>query len=199
MNHKSETVRWLGWLSFVGKSEWYLVPAAFLYLATATADWRNAGHRARAWLLKLFGQAAFLFAAVAITGLTVDLVKIVVGRARPWRYGEFGAYHFEPLVVNKYFTSFPSGHSTTLGTVAVVAMIWFPRYWLPILLTGFLCSMLRVAATAHFPSDVTAGYLYGAVLTVLMARFLAARRVGFAPRRGKILPAAIGWRKKSSK
>lgn len=192
LSNRNRLMSWLAWLSNIGKSEWFLVPAFVVYLATATADWKNAGYRVKARLVMLFGQAAFLFGAVAITGISVNVVKIIVGRARPSMFGEFGAYHFDPFVVSKYFSSFPSGHSTTLGTVAAVLMIWFPRHRPAIAVLGLVLSSLRVPAGAHYPSDVAGGFLFGFVLTVAMARFLAARRVGFRPKAGKLLPAAIG-------
>lgn len=194
LSNRNGLTNWLAEASQAGKSEWYLVPAFVLYLAAATADWRSNGYRLKSRLITIFGQAAFMFGAVAITGISVNLVKIVVGRARPWMFGEFGAYHFDPFVVSKYFSSFPSGHATTLGTVAAVLMIWFPRHWLPIGLGFLTLSAFRVPAAAHYPSDVLAGFLFGFVLTVVMARFLAARRVGFRPRPGKLLPAATGIR-----
>lgn len=196
LSHRNRLMSWLAEASQTGKSEWYLVPAFVVYLASATADWKGNGYRVRSRLMVIFGQAAFMFGAVAITGIAVNLVKIMVGRARPWMFGEFGAYHFDPFVVNKYFTSFPSGHSTTLGAVAAVLMIWFPRYWLPIGIAGLVFSSFRVPAVAHYPSDVAAGFLFGFVLTVVMARFFARRRVGFHLRPGKTLPVATGLRQR---
>ncbi|GAA4110322.1 phosphatase PAP2 family protein [Aminobacter aganoensis] len=194
LSNRGRLTGWLAEASQAGKSEWYLVPALLVYLVTATADWRNSGYRVRARLVSWFGQAAFLFGAVAITGIAVNVVKIVIGRARPSMFGEFGAYHFDPFVVSKYFSSFPSGHSTTLGALAAVLMIWSPRQWLPIGVVCLVLSAFRVPAIAHYPSDVLAGFLFAFVLTVVMARFLAARRVGFRPRPGKMLPAAMGMR-----
>lgn len=196
LSHRGRLTGWLAELSQTGKSEWFLVPALLLYLAAATADWRGNGHRVKARLVVAFGQSAFLFGAVALSGVAVNLVKIVVGRARPWMFGEFGAYHFDPFVVSKYFSSFPSGHSTTLGAVAAVLCIWFPRQWLLFSVVGIALSMMRVPAAAHYPSDVVAGFFFGFILTVVMARFLAARRVGFRPREGKMLPAAFGLRRR---
>ncbi|MEJ6781571.1 phosphatase PAP2 family protein [Aminobacter sp. Piv2-1] len=195
LGHRNALTAWLAWLSDVGLSQWYLVPALAIYLAAATADWQNAGYRLKARLTLLFGQAAFMFAAVAISGIAVNLVKIAFGRARPSMFGELGAYHFSPLVVSKYFSSFPSGHATTLGAAAAVLAIWFPRHWLPITVAGLGFAMLRVVARAHYPSDVAAGFLFGWVVVALMARMLAARRMGFRPREGKILPEAIGMRR----
>lgn len=198
LNRKGPLTVVVAFVSNIGLSEWYLFPALFVYLASATADWQNAGYRLKSRLVLCFGQSAFLFAAVAVSGIAVTIVKVVIGRARPSMFGELGAYHFEPLVINKYFSSFPSGHATTLGAVAAVLMIWFPRHWLLIAVSGILLSALRVVSTAHYPSDVAGGFLIGWVLTAVMARMLAARRMGFRPREGKILPAAIGIRQRNS-
>lgn len=192
LSNRGPLMSFLAEASQVGKSEWYLVPAFVIYLASATADWKGNGYRLKSRLVVAFGQAAFMFGAVAISGIAVNLVKIVFGRARPWMFGEFGAYHFDPFVVNKYFSSFPSGHSTTMGAVAAVLMIWFPRYWLPIGIAGLVFSAFRVPAAAHYPSDVAAGFLFGFVIAVVMARFLARRRVGFYLLPGKTLPAVTG-------
>jgi len=192
LSHRGQLTGWMAALSQTGKSEWFLVPALILYLLAATADWRGNGHRVKSRLVVAFGQSAFLFGAVAVSGIAVNLVKIAVGRARPWMFGEVGAYHFDPFTVSKYLSSFPSGHSTTLGAVAAVLCIWFPRQWLVVCVVGLFLSMMRVAAAAHYPSDVVAGFVFGIIVTVLMARFLAARRVGFRPRDGRMLPAAIG-------
>ena len=200
LSNRNGLTNWLAWLSDIGKSEWYLVPALLVYLATAAADWRGAGYGLRARLLALFGQAAFVFGIVAFTGIAVNVIKLFFGRARPAFYGEYGAYHFDPFVVTRYSSSFPSGHATTLGTVAAILMIWFPRHWLPIGIVGLMLSALRIPAAAHYPSDVTAGYLLGLIVTIVAARFFAVRRVGFRLTPGKLLPSAngIGRRKRAA-
>ncbi|PWK75537.1 PAP2 superfamily protein [Aminobacter sp. AP02] len=202
LSNRNRLTNWLAWLSDVGKSEWYLFPAFLVYVATATADWRGVGYGFKARLVTLFGQAAFVFGCVAVTGIAVNIVKIFVGRARPAFYGEYGAYYFDPFVVTRYSSSFPSGHATTLGTVAAILMIWFPRHWLLIAIVGLMLSALRIPAAAHYPSDVNAGYLFGLIVTIVIARFFAARRVGFRPVPGKLLPAATGlgrWKWQSAK
>jgi membrane-associated phospholipid phosphatase len=193
LSNRNGFTAWLAWLSDIGKSEWYLVPALLVYLATAAADWRGVGHGVKARLVTLFGQAAFVFGMVAFTGIAVNIVKLFFGRARPAFYGEYGAYHFDPFVVTRYSSSFPSGHATTIGTVAAILMIWFPRHWLPIGIVGLALSALRIPAAAHYPSDITAGFLFGLIVTIVAARFFAVRRVGFRLVAGKLLPAAVGF------
>ena len=46
----------------------------------------------------------------------------------------------------------------------------------------------RVAARAHYPSDVVAGLSLGLLYALFLARWLARRRVAFRFRKGALLP-----------
>ncbi len=183
----------------IGQSHWYLVPAALLFVAAAFVDWRAAGFRGRRRLVLLLGQAGFAFAAVALSGLLANLVKIVVGRARPQMLDAFGAHHFEPFSLGYAFASFPSGHATTVGAVTALLVLWFPRYAALWAIVGVFLAATRVAATAHYLSDIAGGFLFGLGFTILAARFLARRGVAFRFARGKILPVVVGRRTASRK
>lgn len=176
----------------IGQSHWYLAPAAVLFLGLAFVDWRAAGHRRRRRLLLLFGQAGFAFAAVALSGLAANLIKVIVGRARPLMMDEVGPHHFEPFSVGYAFASFPSGHATTMGAVTALFLLWFPRHAWIWLALGLFLAATRVAATAHYLSDIAGGFLFGMAFTVLAARFLARRGAVFRFVHGKILPAVVG-------
>lgn len=172
----------------VGKSGWYLVPASLLFLASAAADWSLRQRRGKARLARFFGRSAFLFAAVAFSGLITDGLKIVFGRSRPRLFDADGAWHFEPFTPGSAHASFPSGHSTTMGALTAVAFLWFPRWrWLTGPLGLFLAAT-RIPALAHYPSDVVAGWALGFLYTVFLARWLAARRLAFRSERAALLP-----------
>ncbi len=183
----------------IGQSHWYLVPAALLFVGAAYVDWRAAGFRGRRRLVLLLGQAGFAFAAVALSGLVANLVKIVVGRARPQMLDAFGAHHFEPFSLGYAFASFPSGHATTVGAVTALLVLWFPRYAALWAIVGVFLAATRVAATAHYLSDIAGGFLFGLGFTILAARFLARRGAAFRFARGKILPVVVGRRTASRK
>ena len=178
----------------IGLSSWYLVPTALTVLAVALVDWRRLRHRGRARMVTIFGHAAFVFGAVAATGLAVNVLKIVFGRARPVLFEQHGAFHFEPFTVEYAFASFPSGHATTMGAVTMVLILWFPRYALFIGEIGLFLAATRIAANAHYPSDVVAGFAFGTLFTLVMARTLARRRIVFRPSPGALMPAVIGGR-----
>lgn len=196
---RASDAAWIGWMAYatdVGSSQWYLVPAALIFLAVGFADWTRADMRGRSRLAMLFGQAGFSFAAVALSGILVNILKIVFGRARPVLFEQHGAFHFEPFSIGYAFASFPSGHSTTVGAVTGILALWYPRFTVFLVLAGLFFSATRIAARAHYPSDVVTGFLLGILFTVALARFLATRGVVFRLQEGKLLPSVIGLLKK---
>lgn len=181
-------VRLMDWITNVGKSQWYLVPAAIVFLAVSLYDWSLGGRRAKVRLSFLFGQAAYVFSAVALAGIFVNIVKVFFGRARPWQMDLLGTWHFDPFSFGYDFASFPSGHSTTVGAVVGILILWFPRWSIVIVEFGLFFAATRIAAVAHYPSDVMAGFATGLFFAIVIARWLASRRVVFRFVPGKILP-----------
>lgn len=175
-------------LTYVGLSQWYLIPAGLLFLAIALLDWQARDRLGRSRLAYLFGQAGYAFLAVAVSGILCNVVKLFVGRARPELFDEGGPLNFHPFTPGHDFGSFPSGHSTTLGAVAMVLMLWFPRWRFPIVLVCAFAAATRVAAGAHYPSDVVAGFLLGLLYALFLARWLARRHVAFRFSGGRLFP-----------
>lgn len=182
-------VRFMARITNVGLSQWYLVPSALVFLAIAFIDWSSRTRSSRARLALFFGQAGYAFLAIAVAGLINNLIKYVVGRARPKLFEQMGTLSFEPFKGGYLHTSFPSGHSTTLGALAVVLMLWFPRLRWPILIVCLWAAATRVAASAHYPSDVVAGFLLGFLYALFLARWLAARGTVFRSV-GSLFPVA---------
>ena len=172
----------------VGKSDRYLVPSVILFLVTAFLDWSLYRRKAKAWLLRFFGQSAFLFGSVAGSGILVNIIKIPIGRARPKLMENLGPIHFEPFSIGYDFASMPSGHSTTMGAVTLAAALWFPKMRWLILPLGFLLAATRIAAQAHYPSDVVSGFALGFLVALLFARWLGKHNVVFRIQTGRTLP-----------
>ncbi len=110
----------------------------------------------------------FLFSTVATSGLVADLVKFIAGRARPVLYFNENFYGFTFFQTAKVWTSFPSGHSATALSVAMLLAILYPRCRVVSLCIGFLVAFSRIFLAQHYVSDVIAGSLLGIATTALL-------------------------------
>lgn len=184
-------------LTEIGNSRWWLGPLALLMFPAFLLRWRaaEAARRMHGWLA---GAFAFVFAAIAVPGLVNNLLKILIGRARPSVLVEQGIYGFDPFNMYARFHSFPSGHSVTMGALAVALAILMPAYRWWFLAAGVLLASTRMIVNAHFASDVAAGLLVGSIGALLVARLFAARGWVLVRRgRGGLGLAAPGrlWRR----
>lgn len=114
-----------------------------------------------------FYHGAAGLAAVIGSGIIVQILKHLVGRARPrmtlppWE-------HIGPSF-DSDLHSFPSGHTTTSFALAAVLASRFPRQaWIFYLIAG-LVGVGRVVGGSHYPSDVLAGAILGLVVGWVLA------------------------------
>ena len=113
-------------------------------------------------------SALFLFSTVAVSGLTADLVKYSVGRARPKLYFSEQLYGFDFFRWEHAWTSFPSGHSATAFSVAMLLAILYPRWRFAALFVAVLIAFSRIFLAQHYLSDAIAGSYLGIVSTMLL-------------------------------
>ena len=123
------------------------------------------GYYKNNWRLSLAGVSIWA------TMIIDSAIKLLVGRARP------ATEYAENMIIRT--NSFPSGHSAgsmiAYGLLAYLAWNLLPQPWNYIVavilaLLIILIGISRVYLGAHFPSDVVAGWLLGAV--VLLAVIL---------------------------
>ncbi len=117
----------------------------------------------------LANAAVFLFAAVALSGLANDLIKVLVGRSRPGLLFSQGLYGFKPFTDKYLYASFPSGHSNTIAALCYGLNVVTGRFkyiWLTVALSVMAS---RVIVEAHFLSDVVFGACLGIMVTKLIA------------------------------
>lgn len=162
------------------KSGWYIVPAVILISIIGLMDWRELRTASRRAMLAAYGRAAYILAAIAVPGITVNIIKQFVGRARPRMVDDFGIYGFSPFRFDAAFQGFPSGHAATAGSLAVILMLWHPQAKWPLFGLMFVLACGRIPAGAHYPSDVVAGFSIGAIMALAIARWLARRRAVFS-------------------
>jgi lipid A 4'-phosphatase len=149
----------------------------------------------RPWAVPMRAAAAvpgFLFAAVAASGLTVDLLKVIFGRARPKLFLAAGTYDFTWLGLGASYWSFPSGHAATAAALMTALWCLWPRHLLFYVALAALVAVSRVVIGAHFLSDVVMGAFVAVLITrglaALFARYRAFPLLAGAPRRPVLPP-----------
>jgi lipid A 4'-phosphatase len=163
-------------------------------LAFAAMYWGGRWHRLRPWDPALRAAAAFpafFFAAIAASGLTVDLLKIVVGRTRPKLLFADGIYDFGWFGLRADDWSWPSGHAATAAAVVTALWCLWPRPLYLYVAAAALVAFSRVVTGAHYLSDVIAGAAIAVVVTRGVAFWLTPRqRVTKGQLAGKAEPDA---------
>jgi membrane-associated phospholipid phosphatase len=153
-------------LTDLGKSHWYLVPtgviALFCFGGAAMAK-NNPARQAR--LRKIAYFMAFIFACIAVSGLVVDLLKMLFGRARPSLLDGEGIFEWAWFATGSQWASFPSGHSNTVFALALALTALLPRWKIPLLIFAVLVAGSRVVIAAHFLSDILGGALVASITT----------------------------------
>jgi lipid A 4'-phosphatase len=147
----------------------------------AILRWGGDAPGLRAWAEPMRRAAwipAFLFAAVAVSGLAVDILKVLFGRTRPKLWFANGSYDFTWLGLRADHWSFPSGHAATAA--ALMAGLWclWPRPLPVYIALAALVALSRLVTGAHYLSDTVVGAFIGVVAARAIAVWLARAHVG---------------------
>ena len=166
-------------ITYIGKSDWilYLSGLVILVFTFFTAD-RFGGKLHRVWH-RLFLTAYFIFTSVAFSGLITMGLKFLFGRVRPPFVDGALPWEAKPFTAGYDFASFPSGHSTTSGALAMALALLFPRFAWWFIAAGIVIASSRNFIGVHFPSDVVAGLALGGGFTWIYARSFARKRLLF--------------------
>lgn len=116
--------------------------------------------------------------AIGITSLVVNQpMKLAGDRSRPDR--EEAGVPQERWVKMPTSSSFPSGHSASAATFAVAVGDVIPALRWPLRLAAGVVAFSRVYTGVHYPGDVAAGVVSGALIgrsTAIAGRRIAVRR-----------------------
>jgi membrane-associated phospholipid phosphatase len=131
-------------------------------------DWPT---RATSGIRAALHRGLLVLGSAAAGGLAAEVVKILVRRLRP-SAGE-GEYLFRAWSDRPFSSSglgMASSHAgVAFGALAMLALL-FPRARPLCYLLAAGCAYSRVAAGAHFLSDVTAGAVLGVAVAALVWR-----------------------------
>jgi membrane-associated phospholipid phosphatase len=162
-----------------GKSGWTLWPLGLLFLFLCSVPPVLTGFQQRV-LAAIMVRVGFLFTAIAVPSLFDTIIKRLIGRARPMVTGHFDPYAFSPFIWRADYASLPSGHATTAFAIMVAFSSIWPGARTYFLIYAVLIAISRVVLTAHYPTDVAAGALVGILGALMVRRWFALRRLGFA-------------------
>lgn len=157
----------------------------FLHYLTALGQWMG--------YLVLFFAAAFYFrfiqvnplyaarslyllACVFLVNMVCLVIKVTLSRARPdlfFTANQFGFYWFK---LKGIYWSFPSGHTTTIISVASGLGIVFPRYFYVLLSLALLVAASRVLLYYHYLSDVMTGFYLSLMVVGLFTEYLNGKK-----------------------
>ena len=131
-------------------------------------------------LFRRFFGALFFIAASIFSAAGVQALKHLFGRARP-----------EEIIVVSDYGSFPSGHTANAATIAVVAVVLFPRLWVAIVGAAWVLLMAfsRTYLHAHWLSDTVGGALIGAGMALVVAAAFATRLRAEQHRASRAVPS----------
>ena len=111
-----------------------------------------------------------MFGAVACGALLTNvLLKEIIARPRPFETNlEFrGFWEFLGKPLEDGY-SFPSGHTTAIASAMVALFIFCNKKWSWVAFIGvLLMGLSRIYLIAHYPTDVIAGIVVGAVSGVI--------------------------------
>lgn len=177
----------------------YIVLFVLMILCALVARWQLRQRQKMSWrpsqsieiyhrLGAVIGHCLFGMLAILTAGLLVNILKCVVGRPRPSLIDVVGPFAFKPFSYTYSYVSFPSGHACTAAVLATLVALWLPKYRIIAYVGLGLIASIRVAVQAHYPSDVLVGFVFGAVITLILARFLAQANLLFRFEPGRVFP-----------
>jgi membrane-associated phospholipid phosphatase len=148
-------------MTLFGKGFFYYIALILLYIffkfIRKSREWAN--------------HAAFLFIAISVPGFLCNLLKMILGRARPILLYTEQLYGFTFFQTNAVYLSFPSGHSVLITSLMIGLCFIFKRYWAAFVLIALLISATRVIVGAHYLSDIMAGMYLAIMLVPIIYRY----------------------------
>ncbi|PLX66150.1 MAG: phosphatase PAP2 family protein [Denitrovibrio sp.] len=139
-----------------GRAEYQIIPALLVYIVF---------RKSNPFVAKI-GLAVIL--SVALAGLSIDVVKFLVGRYRPSMYFSDQLYGFAFFEYTYHKVSFPSGHSgTAFGAMGLLSLV-FKRFRLFFLTIGSVVAFSRIPTLHHYISDVLIGSTFGMASSIFI-------------------------------
>ncbi len=126
--------------------------------------------------VRVYARALFLFLAPTLAGIAGALLQLLIRRERPWAHA--GDYVFRPFTDRPFYgggLAMPSSHAVVAFGAACALARLFPRAAPVWYLLAAGCAYTRVAARAHFLSDVVLAAIVAWLVVALLWRWFGRR------------------------
>jgi len=141
----------------LGDSLWYFIISVLLVTFCFIINKIKILKNSKKYVDAVFFSNIFLIVSLIITGLYTQILKHIVGRPRPNQVLLENNYDFNFFTTNSNFHSFPSGHTSTIFTIALILCFLFPKIKYFFILLATIIAFSRVVVGAHYFTDVLAG------------------------------------------
>ena len=162
----------------LGLAIYILIPLGIVVLVRACIDVDKLSENVQLKLVKINHYAWFLIATVAISGIVGQILKFVIGRARPKFFLEYGSHYFQHFHKPGYdFGSMPSGHAITAAAFFGGLIYLCPRLKILWIVCAITVAFSRIVLGSHYPSDVIFGLAVGFYSTVFIYYWMRNREL----------------------
>lgn len=120
------------------------------------------------WQKTRHSNVLLIFCSIFSAGVVVQVLKVIIGRARPILFEALGVTGFYPPSFDWVFNSMPSGHTAISFSALVMIGMLAPRVKPVTWTLAILIGAARVCVGAHWPSDV----IFGAFIGMVAADFV---------------------------
>ncbi len=145
-------------ITFLGEAKFYVIVLFALALFYRYAT-NNSLYEQRFW---------FVWASVTVANVVSVAIKILLGRARPILWFKEHLFGFYGIHSHSQYLSMPSGHTTTVFSLALALGVLFPRYFWALMCFALTVASTRIFLTQHYLTDIlSAAYLTIVVMGLL--------------------------------
>ena len=116
---------------------------------------------------KRFKEIYLIFTPAILGWIVVEVLKGIFNSPRPFiKFADI----VTPLFVHGGMDSFPSGHATFFGALALSVFFVNKKMGYLFIFFALLIGFARIISGVHFPIDILCGYILG-IISVLIFRY----------------------------